>query len=108
MRKHCGSCLAAVQQLVCVPMLTSVLLARLRLGLIRLQLLRSHTKRSMYTYLRHPVLPILSLGDRLFYLLIHFGRWSTILEKGCSNLVGFASDGLVHIRGAGVCVVSPL
>lgn len=31
-----------------------------------------------------------------------------ILEKGCCNSVGFASDELVHIRGARVHVVSPL
>lgn len=32
MRKHCGLCLAAMQQLACVPMLTSVLLAGYVLG----------------------------------------------------------------------------
>lgn len=87
-------------------------LGRLRLGLTRLQLLRSHAKRSMYTYLRHLLFLILTLGDRLFYLLIHFGSgvrswrkgapiwWVLLLMSSCiSEVLGcvlchLCSDGL--------------
>jgi len=51
---------------------------------LKLQLLRSHAKRSMYTYFRHLPFPISSLGDRLVYHLIHFGSGVLFWRKGAA------------------------
>lgn len=97
--------LAAGQQLVCVPGLATAAPAQPPLGLMRLQLLRSNEKRSTDTGLRHLLFPSQILETVLPF--DSFWKWSIIRARGRCNLVRFASNRLVCIRGiGGVCCVA--